>query len=284
MEKEKLQGYVASLEQIMRNTHFDLRDVMDQFQELCHRVSSERIVPIGIITDIRQTYKEIQDHLKKIQGVHQLLEGKYRQYYRRDAQRDKEIFEFGFLAKSLYSKFEYTLLEIQAKKNQRIKGERFEAARQPIPFSWFHSEENQVILLRNLESLHELDYVTRSDLECTQRREVIRNGLRSVSLFILSGERTSIDHLQSRMQLREYDIKERLTRDELRGALTHLREISLSEVERVIRRFTDSSDFLKLKCLLLSIRSRKDLEREILGTSRNILQWMGEGEVRTLSI
>jgi hypothetical protein len=86
------------------------------------------------------------------------------------------------------------------------------------------------------------------------------------------------------MQLREYDIQERLTRDELRGALTHLRQISLSEVERVIRRFTDSSDFLKLKCLLLSIRSRKDLEREILGTSKNILQWMGEGEVKTLSI
>jgi hypothetical protein len=284
MEKERFQGYVASLEQIMSNTHFDLRDVMDQFQELCHKVSSERVVPIGIITDIRQTYKEIQDHLKKIQGVHQLLEGKYRQYYRRDAQRDKEIFEFGFLAKSLYSKFEYTLLEIEAKKNQRIKGERLEAARQPIPFSWFHSEENQVILLKNLESLDELDYVTRSDLECTQRREVIRNGLRSVSLFVLSGEGTSIDHLQSRMQLREYDIQERLTRDELRGALTHLRQISLSEVERVIRRFTDSSDFLKLKCLLLSIRSRKDLEREILGTSKNILQWMGEGEVKTLSI
>ncbi len=284
VEKERFQGYVVSLEQIMKNTHLDLREVMDQFQELCHRVTSERIVPIGIITDIRQTYKEIQDQLKKIQGVRQLLEGKYRQYYRRDAQRDKEILEFGFLAKSLHSKFEYTLLEIQAKRNLRSKGERFEAGRQRIPFSWFHSEENQIILLRNLESLYELDYKTQSDWECAQRREVIRNGLRSVSLFVLSGEVTLIDHLQSRMRLREYDIKERLTRDELRGALTHLREISPSEVERVIRRFTDSNEFLKLKCLLLSIRSQKDLERETLDTSKNILQWMGEGEVRTLSI
>jgi hypothetical protein len=284
MEKENFQGYVASLEQIVKNTHLDLREVMDQFQELCHRVSSERIVPIGIITDIRQTYKEIQDQLKKIQGVRQLLEGKYRQHYRRDAQRDKEILEVGFLAKSLYSKFEYTLLEIEAKRNLRRKGERFEAGRQRNPFSWFHSEENQIILLRNLESLYELDYKTQSEMMSTQRREVIRNGLRSVSLFVLSGEVTLIDHLQSRMQLREYDIKERLTRDELRGALTHLREISLSEVERVIRRFTDSSEFLKLKCLLLSIRSRKDLERETLDMPKNILQRMGEGEVRTLSI
>jgi len=43
---------------------------------------------------------------------------------------------------------------------------------------------------------------------------------------------------------------ERYKEDEFRGALTHLREISPSEVERVIRRFTDSSEFLKLKCLL----------------------------------
>ena len=78
MEREKFQGYVASLEQIMKNTHFDLREAMDQFHELCLRVTPERIVPVGIITDIRQTYKEIQDQLTKIRGANQLLEGKPR--------------------------------------------------------------------------------------------------------------------------------------------------------------------------------------------------------------
>jgi hypothetical protein len=86
------------------------------------------------------------------------------------------------------------------------------------------------------------------------------------------------------MQLREYDIQERFTRDELRGALTHLREVSPSEAERVIRRFTDSSEFSKLKCLLLPIRSQKDLGKEILGSTENILHGMAEGEVRILSI
>ena len=81
------------------------------------RVTSERIVPTGIITDIRQTYKEIQDQLTKIRGIHQLLESKYRQYYRRDSDREREIIEFAFLAKSLYSKFEYTLQEIEAKRS-----------------------------------------------------------------------------------------------------------------------------------------------------------------------
>jgi hypothetical protein len=55
-------------------------------------------------------------------------------------------------------------------------------------------------------------------------------------------------------------------------------------VERVIRRFADSSDFSKLKCLLFSIQSQKDLEKEILGKAENILQMMAEGEVRRFSI
>lgn len=284
MERERFQGYVASLEQIMKNTHFDLGEAMDQFHGLCLRVTPERIVPVGIITDIRQTYKEIQDQLTKIRGVNQLLEGKYRQYYRRDSQRDKEIFKFGFLAKNLYSKFEYTLREIEAKRNLRDGRGRLGAHPERLPFEWFQSKENQIVLLRNLQNLYELDYKNRSDLECVQRREVIRNGRRSISLFVLSGEVTLMNHLQSRMRLREYDIKERFTGDELRGALTHLKEIPLSEVERVIKRFTDSSEFPKLKCLLFSIQSQKDLEKERLGSTENILHGMGEGEVRTLSI
>ena len=283
MERERFQAYVASLEQILRNTHFDLTDAMKQLQDLCVRVTPERIIPMGIITDVRQTYKEIQDQLTKIRGVNQLLESKYRQYYRRDSLRDREIIEFAFFAKSLYSKFECTLQEIEARKGLRDRREPL-GAHPRIPLAWFHSNENQTILLQNLRSLYELNYKTLSDLEYVQKRVVIQNGKRSVSLFILSGEATLIDHLQSHMRLREYDIQERFTKDELRGALTHLREVSPSEAEKVIRRFTESSEFSKLKCLLLSIQSQKDLEKEILGSTENILQVMAEGEVRTLSI
>jgi hypothetical protein len=239
---------------------------------------------MAIITDVRQTYKGIQDQLTKIRGIHQLLEGKYRQHYHRDSRRDKEILEFGFLVKNLYTKFECALQEIEAKKNQRDEGVRFEAVRPPNPFSWFHSKNNQTILLRNLESLYLLDYKPQSDSECVQRREVNKDGLRSVSLFVLSGEVRSVDNLQSRMHLREYDIEEQFAKDQLRGALTHLRDISSPEVRRVIRRFTAGSEFSKLKCLSFSIQSQKDLQKEILSSAENILQEMVEGEVRILSI
>jgi len=284
VERGIFQTYVASLEQIMENIHFDLREAMDQFQELCLMITPERIAPIEIITDIRQTYRHIQDQLAKIRGVKQLLEGKYRQYYHRDCQREREIMEFAFLAKSLYSKFGYTLEEMEAKRRLKDSGEHLKAYRQRIPFPWFQSKRNQIILLRNLRTLCDLDYKTRSDLEHEHRREVIRSGMRSVSLFAFSGEVALIDNLHSRMRLREYDIKERLTRGELRGALTHLREISLPEVEGVIRRFVDTSEFSKLRCLLLTIQSQQDLEKEILGSAENMLHVMGMGELKILSI
>jgi hypothetical protein len=282
MERGSFQGVAAGLEQIMENSYFDLREAMDQFQELCLMLTPEKDVPIDIITDIRQTYKKIQEQLTKIRGAKQLLEGKYRQYYRRDHQREREILEIGYLAKSLYLTFEYTLNGIEAKAKLRERGELFELYRQRLPFPWFHSKENQILLLRNLRNLSKLDYKNQSDLEFKQRREVIWSGMRSISLFALSGEVPLIDHLQSRIRLREYDITERYKEDEVRGALTHLREISPPEVERVIRRFMDGSDFSKLKCLLLRIRSQKDLEKETIASIDDVLEVMGMGEVRIL--
>jgi hypothetical protein len=280
VERGSFQGIAAGLERIIENTRFDLREAMDQFEELCLMITAERDVPIDIITETRQTYKKIQDQLTKISRARQLLEGKYRQYYRRDYQREKEIMQIAFLAKSLYLTFEET------EEKLKLKGmeEYSEAHGQQIPFPWFQSKENQIILLRNLHSLSELDYKTRFKLGFERRREVIQNAMRSISLFALLGEVTLIDILQSRMRFREYDITERYKEDEFRGALTHLREISPSEVQKVIRRFAGTGEFLKLKCLLLRIQSQNDLKKETLRSTENILRLMGEGEVRVLSI
>jgi hypothetical protein len=284
MERGSFQGIATGLERIMDSTRFDLRETMDQFHGLCSMITAERNVPTDIITETRQTYKKIQDQLTKISGAKQLLEGKYRQYYRRDYQRDREIMEIAFLAKNLYLTFEYTMQEIEAKSKLKDKGEHFNVYRSRPPFLWFQSPGNQIVLLRNLETLRELDYKTTFQLGFERRRDVIRNDMRSISLFALSGEDTLIDDLQSRWRLREYDIIERYTEKEFRGALTHLREISSSEVQKVIRRFADSSKFLKMKCLLLPIQSQKDLKKEIVYSTKNILKVMEVGEVRVLSI
>jgi hypothetical protein len=283
VERGSFQGIAAGLERIMENTRFDLREAMDQLQGLCLAVTPGRNIPTEIITDTRQTYKQIQAQLAKISGARQLLEGKYRQHYHRDSKREREISEMAFLAKSLYLTFEYTLQEMETK--GKLKREEYlEAHRQQIPFPWFQSKENQIILLRNLQSLNELDYRTKFELGFERRREIIQNGMRSISLFVLLGEITLIDTLQSRMRFREYDITERYKEDELRGVLTHLKEISPSEVQKVIKRFASTSEFLKMKCLLLRIQSQKDLKKETVRSAENVLHTMGEGEVRILSI
>lgn len=285
MERGSFQGIVAGLERIVETNRFELKELMDQFQELCSLIIAEREVPAEIITNIRQTYKKIQDQLTKIGAAKQLLEGKYRQYYHRDSQREREIMEFSFLAKSLYSKFEYALQESEAKKKLRDKKEPLRQYHQPIPFQWFQSKENQVKLLRNLSNLSDLDYKACSDLEHQQKREVVWNGTRSISLFLLSGRAAFINHLASHMRLREHDIKEHSSWDECRGALTHLKEVFPLDVEMVMKRLSGGVGFLNAKCLLLlRIQSQKDLEKEIIRSTKNILRVMEAGEVRTLSI
>jgi len=282
VERESLQGTAAGLEQIMKNTQFELREAMDQFQGLCMMIATERNVRIDIINETRQTYKTIQEHLSKISVARQLLEGKYGQYYDRDPRREREISAIAFRAKTLYLTFEYTLQEIEAKNKLKDREEHFVADSQHAPFHWFQSEGNQIILLRNLEGLSELDYKTRFALGFERRREEMQNGIRSISLFALLGEIKLIDTLQSRVRFREYDITERYKEDEFRGALTHLKEISPSEVQKVIRRFADRSEFLKMKFLLLPIQSQRDLQKEIVRSAENILSVMRVGEVRVL--
>jgi hypothetical protein len=286
MEKERVQRYVANLEQVMRSTHLDLRGTMIQFQECSQRLSKERTIPPGIIIDIRKIYMGIHDQLTKIKGINQLLENRYKPYYRRDHVRDREISEFGVLSKKLYTRFESMLQEIEAKGKLIEKEEDSEVCNKRVSSQWFRSRENQLVLLGNLRSLYELDYIykTGPGVDTERKRRVIQGKLRSLSLFVLSGEGGVIDTLQSRMRLREYDIKERYAKDELRGVLTHLREISAAEVEGVIKRYIDSREVPSLKCLLLWIQSQEDLGKETLGSADTILKEMTRGEVRTLRI
>ena len=286
MEREAVQRYVASLEQVVRSTHLDLRGTMVQFQEYSQRLTGDQAVASGMVTDIRKIYVGINDQLTKIRGINQLLESRYRQYYRRDPIRDREILEFGALSKKLYTRFETLLQEMETKGKIAEKEDQPEMGDRRVSSQWFRSKENQTLLMGNLQSLYTLDYIYRTGrgVDAERKRRVIEDKLRSLSLFILSGEGGMLDTLESRMQLREYDIKERYAKDELRGALTHLREISTTEVEGVIKRYIDTREVPSLKCLLLWVQSQEDLGKETLGSVDVILKGMTGGEVKTLRI
>ncbi|MGQ9645284.1 MAG: hypothetical protein ACUVWO_01945 [Thermodesulfobacteriota bacterium] len=281
---EQGQIYAAGLEQILRMGHLSLKESVAHFEEICHMVTPERSLPHDVIVDIRKAYREIQDQLKKIRGIQQLLEGKYRHYYRRNPRRDKEITECGFLAKNTYIRFEYILRAMEEKKRlkQQERRPREYGLTEFIP--WFRSVENQRLLLRNLSGLSVSGGKDPDALQPQERRQAPHHSPQRFSLFILSGEVDSMDDLEGRIRLRECDIAERYGPDEFRGALTHFKEMSPSEEENIIRRQIQSGKFSKPKGLLFPIQSSKDLGKEVFGFTKRLLHSMVAGEVKTVSI
>lgn len=279
MEKDRVQRYAESLERTIQNNYHYLKETIDDFQEMCRMVTPGRNIPTGILTDIREMYKEMRTRLTEIRAVAQLLQGKYRQYYHRDSLRDKEIMEFGFIVKNCYSKFEYTVMQIEAMK--RLREPSSKADHHGQPFKWFFSKENQVTLIKNLRTLIELDYEPTPEEGSEERRDLA--GRRNLTLFLFNGDSLSLDKLQSQIRLREHDIIERSGGDEIRGVLTHLRKVDPPEVEKMFQRLMESMGFTKLKCLLLPVHSPKDLEGDVSGLIKTTLKEMTEGSVKTLS-
>ena len=116
MEKCRNQKTAEGFVKTIENNIYYLRETMEQFQEMCRMVTLQRNNPWHFAKDVRKTYKEIQERLTETKAIQQFLLGKYRQYYRGATQRDKEITEFGFIAKTCYFKFEGVLMQLEAKK------------------------------------------------------------------------------------------------------------------------------------------------------------------------
>jgi hypothetical protein len=271
---------VKSLEKTIQNNYLYLKGTIDEFQDMCRMVTPERNVPTGILSDIREMYKEIRNRLTEVRAIEQLLQGKYRQYYHRDSLRDKEIMEFGFITKNCYSKFEYTIMQKEAIK--RLKEGSSKLGFPSKVFQWFRLKENQIALIKNLRTLMDLDYEATPEKVSQERREIAES--RTLTLFLFSGDSFSLDHLQSQIELREHDIIERYGPEEIRGVLTHLRKVDPLEMEKKFQQFMESKGLTKLKCLLLPIHSPKDLEGNRSDLVRTTLQEMNEGKPKILSI
>ena len=280
MEQDRVQKYVKGLERTIQNNHHYLKESIEDFQEMCRMVSPEKHVPAGIAIDIREMYKEIRNRLTEIKAIEQLLQGKYRQYYHRDSLRDKEILEFGFIVKNCYSKFEYTMVQIESIKRLKEHAPKVEHPAEHL--QWFRSKENQVAFIKNLNPLMELDYDPPPEEIGEERRDMA--GSRTFTLFLFSGDSLSLDQLQSQIQFREHDTIERYSPEEIRGVLAHLRKVDPIEVEKKFRQIMESKGLTDLKCLLLPIHSSKDLKRDLLKLIKTALHEMTQGELRTLSV
>ena len=283
MEKLRVQKYAESLERVIQNNHNHLKGIMNEFEEKCMLVTSVKTVPPRIVIEIPETYREIQNRLSEIRAIQQLIKAKYFLYAHKDPRRDKEITDLGYVAKAAFSKFEHTMKQVEEEGRVKEVDQPPAAEAKAGPFVFFQEEEHQVMFLRNWRILHELDYeISASRVE--EKREVNKDKPRSLTLFIFKGDPSYVDELQSRMIFREHDVIERYSPDELRGILTHLREVQPEEVERIFERFKTVKGYSKLKCLLIPIRSQRDYEGDLVGLMEKAFGEMSEGQVKTLSV
>ena len=283
-EKEiRIQRYVESLELVIQRNYRYLRGITEDFQEKCRLVISTTAAPPGLFTEIPETYREIRTRLKETQAVQSLLKTMYPLYARNEPERDKEIRELDLNVGNYFSKF-LRVLKQSLGERESVGREKPLGPEEEAPhFHWFRNQENLVKFLRNVRILDELNYEM-APAWVRERREVSKDKPRSLTLFIFKGNAQSITELQSHMQLREHDILERYDEDELRGILTHLREIQPSDVERIFNRLKEVEGYSELKCLLIPIRGEKDLAVDLAGLVQKAIREMAPGELKTLLI
>jgi hypothetical protein len=281
--QSRLISYVKSLSRKVRDDIQFIKDNVQELKDLSRFVSPEKNVPQGMIVDIREMYKEIQNRFKEIHAIQQMMQGKYRQYYQyygRDPVREKAILELSFVVKTTYSRFEENMKLIVEKGRAKDREEAEKRSQKARIIQWFVSRENQIALLRNIRKIRELDYGLASGKEGAEKR--VTEGVRSLTLFLIRGEAPVLDAVQSQLNLREHDLMERHDERELRGVMTHLREVDPSEIEALIRRLLEKLGFSNLKSLLLHVRPHEDLELKGTELISKALEEMKEGEVRTL--
>lgn len=282
-EKEiRIQRYVESLEQVIQKNYKYLKSIMEDFQKKCRLATSTTAAPPGLLIEIPDIYREIRTRLKEIQAVQELLKARYPLYARNEPDRDKAITEMDLNVGSYFSKFLHALKQSLGEK-ESVEREKLLGSEEEAPhFQWFRNQENLVKFLRNVRILDELDYEM-APAWVRERREVTKEKPRSLTLFIFKGNAQSIADLQSRMHLREHDILERYDEDELRGILTHLREIQPFEVKRIFDRLKEVKGYSELKCLLIPIRGERDLGVDLADWVEKTVREMAPGELKTLS-
>ena len=277
----RIQRYVETLELVIQKNYKYLKSIMEDFQDKCGLAASAPGTAPGLFTEIPDIYREIQKRLKETQVVQSLLKTGYPRYIRNEPERDKELRELDLNAGTNFSKFLQTLKKHLGER-ESIGEEKLLGLKEVPHFRWFRNEENLVKFVRNVRILDELDYEI-APAWVRERRKVTKDKPRSLTLFIFKGDVRSITNLQSHMHLREHDIVERYDEDELRGILTHLREIQPFEVERIFDRLKQVEGYSELKCLLVPIHSERDLRVDAASLVEKTISEMAPGELKTLS-
>ena len=269
-QKEKNANSAGLIRVIEKNQQYLDAMAEDLKKKLAGGASLEQ-VPVSILQEALKTYEDMRTRLLEIGAVEQLLARKQNKPAPQDTARQKLIEELDA---------QIGVLSRRIPKPSPTAAKTTAQHRQTPSDQWLRTEEDSVAFTKNARLLDELEYAPASPP--VEKRVVQRSG-RGFTLFSLRGPAAALDALHPRLKFREHDIIERFSATEVRGVLTHLRQVMTDDVVNIFRRLI-TSQFSEVVCILVRLQSPDHLGEHLLQYLDRMTEEMRPGQIRSMDI
>jgi hypothetical protein len=270
MEQNKQNANTAGLIRVIeKNQQYLDTMASDLKKKLAGGGPIEQVPPV-ILRDALRTYEDMRTRLLEIGAVEQLLARKRNEPAPQDPERQKLIAE----------------LDAQIAVLSRILPNDATGTtvpgRQTPSEHWLRKEEHSVAFTKTARLLDELEYAPRTPPPSESRR-VSQGSGRGFTLFSVRGPAAALDALRPTLKFREHDIVERFSAAEVRGVLTHLRDVATDDVVNIFRRLI-TKQFSEVICILVRLQSPDHLGEHLLQYIDRMAAAMRPGQVRSVEI
>lgn len=236
-------------------------------------------VPHSILLEALQVYRNMRTRLLEIESVERLLAQKQNRSVAQDPVRQDLIKELDAQIRLISSKVPRT----PSAAGRPSPGPAGAGARRMTPSEqWLRTEEDSAAFTKNARLIDELDYAPGGPAAQRSRRIVQRSG-RGFTLFSVRGPASALDAIHPHVRFREHDIIERYSATEIRGVLTHLRQIMVDDIVDIFRRLI-TGQFSDVICILVRLQSPDQLDEHLLAYLDRMAGDLRPGQTRSVDI
>ena len=267
------------LERVIEKNQQYLDTVADNLLKACLGADSTKDVPAAVIENVLKVYGGMRKRLAEIEVVQTLLLRRYNKRIPDNPLRQKLIAELDAQIKAL------SALRGNNSSPEADVGTDATASSPPAdhPASdrWLRIEQDSLSFTINARLLDELEY--EAPVKPGESVRVVQASGRSFTLFNLRGPASALDALHPRIKLRQHDIIERFSAQEIRGVLTHLRRTSTNDVKHIFQQLL-TSQYSDVKCILVGLHSPDQMNDHFLKYLDWMIEKMQPGDLRTIEI
>jgi len=268
MDKDKNKHGIENLERVITLDLEYLDRAAEDILTACLGALALQDVPPAVLESILKEHGFVQMRLAEIESVQAFLFRRYNRRMPEDPQR-----------RELINELDTRIAELSA----RLQKESPPATASPAPAPserWLRIDDNSLAFTINARLLDELEYEPSLPGELPR---VVQQTGRGFTLFTLRGPATALDSIMPCFKLRQHDIVERFSATEIRGVLTHLRQISLGDTRHIFDQLL-ASRFTDVKCVLVGLHSPDRLDEHFQQCIDRTVEDMPAGEIWTIDL